>query len=82
MAQDRLRIGASSWSSPSWEGAFYPPGTPPADYPAHSASRYDTVEVDATFYRVRGEKVVDAWRDRTPPEFVFAANSVATEVRL
>ena len=44
----RLRIGASSWSAPSWEGVFYPPGTPPSDYLAHYASRYDTVEVDAT----------------------------------
>ncbi len=69
----RLRIGASSWSAPSWEGVFYPPGTPPSDYLAHYASRYDTVEVDATFYRIPGERMVDAWRDRTPPGFVFAA---------
>ena len=69
----RLRIGASSWSAPSWEGVFYPPGAPPSDYLAHYASRFDTVEVDATFYRIPDERTVDAWRDRTPPGFVFAA---------
>ncbi len=69
----RLRIGASSWSAPSWEGAFYPLGMQPSDYLAHYAQRFDTVEVDATFYRTPGEKMVDAWRDRTPPGFVFAA---------
>ncbi|PYT14445.1 MAG: hypothetical protein DMF51_08565 [Acidobacteria bacterium] len=60
----RLRIGASSWSAPSWEGVFYPPGTPPADYLAYYAGRLDTVEVDATFYRIPGERMVDAWRER------------------
>jgi len=69
----RLRIGASSWSAPSWEGVFYPPGTPPAGYLPYYAGRLDTVEVDATFYRTPGERMVDAWRERTPTGFVFAA---------
>jgi len=69
----RLRIGASSWSAPFWEGVFYPPGMPPSDYLAHYAGRFDTVEVDATFYRIPGERMVDAWRERTPSCFVFAA---------
>ena len=68
-----LRIGASSWSAPSWEGVFYPKGTPPADYLAHYASEFDTVEVDATFYRTPSARMVDAWRERTPAGFRFAA---------
>ena len=69
----RLHLGASSWSAPSWEGVFYPPGTPPHDYLAHYARHARTVEVDATFYRIPTEKMVDGWRDRTPPGFLFAA---------
>ena len=69
----RLRIGTSSWTAPSWEGPFYPQGTPPAGYLAHYASEFDTVEVDATFYRIPSERTVDGWRERTPPGFLFAA---------
>lgn len=69
----RLHLGASSWSAPSWEGAFYPPGTPPSDYLAHYARHATTVEVDATFYRIPTERMVDGWRDRTPAGFLFAA---------
>jgi uncharacterized protein YecE (DUF72 family) len=69
----RLRLGASSWSAPSWEGVFYPPGTPTSGYLEHYAKHADTVEVDATFYRIPTERMVDAWRDRTPPGFLFAA---------
>src|SRR5436309_13157369 len=46
---------------------------PPSDYLAHYAGRLDTVEVDATFYRIPGERMVDAWSERTPPGFLFAA---------
>ncbi len=68
-----LRIGASSWSAPSWEGVFYPRGALPADYLPHYASEFDTVEVDATFYRIPSARMADAWRERTPPGFLFAA---------
>jgi len=68
-----LRIGASSWSAPSWEGPFYPKGTPVADCLPFYATHFDTVEIDATFYRTPSERMVDAWRERTPAGFLFAA---------
>ena len=70
---ERLRLGASSWSAPSWEGVFYPAGMDPGDYLAHYATRFDTVEIDATFYRSPTEKMVDGWRRKTPDGFLFAA---------
>ncbi len=73
--EPRLRIGASSWSAPSWEGTFYTGGMPPSDYLGHYASRFDTVEIDATFYGMPNERMVDNWRERTPPGFLFAAKA-------
>ncbi len=69
----RLRIGSSSWSAPSWEGVFYPPELPAAEYLAHYTTQFDTVEIDATFYRTPSERMVEGWRGRTPPGFLFAA---------
>src|SRR5258705_11356729 len=46
---------------------------PPSDSLRHYAARFDTVEVDATFYRIPSERMVDAWRERTPPGFLFTA---------
>jgi len=68
-----VRLGASSWSSDGWAGPFYPEGTPPAEFLEIYASRYDTVEVDTTFYRIPAPRLVDGWRARTPEGFVFAA---------
>jgi len=68
-----VRIGTSSWSSEDWRGVFYPNGTRPADFLAFYATRYDTVECDATFYRIPGPRTVDGWAARTPEDFVFSS---------
>ena len=68
-----LRLGTSSGSCEDWIGPFYPPGTAPADFLAVYARHFDTVEVDATYYRIPSEAMVRNWRARTPPGFTFAA---------
>ena len=72
---DKLRIGTSSWSSRDWVGPFYPQGMKPVEFIAHYASVYDTVEIDATFYRMPTTANIEAWVRRTPPEFVFAVKT-------
>lgn len=68
-----LRLGTSSWSCEDWVGPFYPPGTASADFLGIYAQHFDTVEVDATYYRIPSESMVRNWRARTPPGFTFAA---------
>jgi uncharacterized protein YecE (DUF72 family) len=67
-----ILIGTSGWSYPEWEGVFYPPGMDSADDLAWYSDRFPIVEVDSTFYRVPTRRMVQAWRDRTPPGFRFA----------
>lgn len=68
----RIFIGTSGWSYSHWTGSFYPQGLPAKRRLAFYATRYPTVEVNATFYRLPSEDVVRAWRDQVPPEFRFA----------
>ena len=68
-----LRLGTSSWSSEDWVGVFYPPGTPASGFLGEYSRHFDTVEVDATFYRSPAPSMVKNWRERTPPGFLFAA---------
>lgn len=70
---DNLRIGTSSFSTDDWVGNFYPAGTAPGDYLERYADKLDTVEIDATFYRIPSDRQVAGWRDRTPEGFVFSA---------
>jgi uncharacterized protein YecE (DUF72 family) len=73
MLHPHLYLGTSSWSSKDWEGVFYPPGTPGDRYLAHYATRFRTVEVDATFYRTPSASTVDRWREALPEGFLLAA---------
>lgn len=70
-----LRLGTCSWSSNDWIGTVYEPGTKPADFIAQYAERYDTVEIDATFYGIPKQSTVDGWADRTPESFLFSAKA-------
>jgi uncharacterized protein YecE (DUF72 family) len=70
-----LWLGTSSWSHDSWAGLIYPPGTPSGEYIRHYAQRFPTVEIDATFYRTPTASMIAAWKERTPPGFLFAAKA-------
>jgi uncharacterized protein YecE (DUF72 family) len=63
------RLGTCGWSFPDWKGTFYPPGT--RNELAYYAGRFDAVEINSTYYRTPSAKSVDAWRERTPPGFLF-----------
>lgn len=69
----RLRVGTSSWSADSWKGPFYPANAKPGEFLAHYSRRFDTVEIDATWYRIPSETMVRKWDRDTPEGFVFSA---------
>jgi uncharacterized protein YecE (DUF72 family) len=73
VAAPPIRIGTSSWSCGDWRGPFYPAETRPADFLGYYAERFDTVECDATFYRIPSARTVDGWRARTPETFLFSS---------
>jgi len=68
-----LRIGTSAFTAAGWPGSFYPPELKPRDYLAYYASKFNTVEVDSTFYRAPTASTVNGWYEKTPSDFVFAA---------
>jgi len=68
-----VHIGTSGWHYRHWVGPFYPHGMRPKDFLGHYAGQFRTVELNATFYRLPSRQAVAAWRDGSPPGFVFAA---------
>jgi uncharacterized protein YecE (DUF72 family) len=68
-----IRIGCSGWNYQHWRnGVFYPPRLPPRRWLEYYAQHFDTVEVNATFYRLPKEQVVANWVLESPPGFLFA----------
>jgi uncharacterized protein YecE (DUF72 family) len=67
-----IRVGTSGWSYPTWRPGFYPEGTRPEDFLTHYASRFDTVELNTTGYRLPGEDQFRRWAEAVPDGFTFA----------
>ncbi|MEK0083206.1 DUF72 domain-containing protein [Benzoatithermus flavus] len=69
------RVGTSGWTYPNWRGTFYPKGLKQADWLAWYAGRFDTVELNASFYRLPGPAMVARWAEIAPPGFLFAVKA-------
>lgn len=67
-----VHVGTSGWNYKSWRGTFYPRGLPAGRWLEHYATSFDTVEVNATFYRLPRPDVPKTWAEQTPQGFVFA----------
>ena len=68
-----ILLGTSAFTANGWQGSFYPAGMKPADYLKFYSTKFQTVEVDSTFYGTPSAATVEKWREKTPPDFVFAA---------
>jgi uncharacterized protein YecE (DUF72 family) len=73
VTRGRCFIGTSGWSYKHWRGPFYPSAmSKGSDQLRSYAERFDTVEVNGTFYRLIEVETFRRWREATPPHFVFA----------
>ncbi|MBC7358459.1 MAG: DUF72 domain-containing protein [Desulfacinum sp.] len=76
--QERVRIGTSGWIYKHWQKRFYPAGVPQRKWLEYYAQIFDTVELNATFYRLPSENTFEGWRLRTPEGFLWAVKAPRT----
>jgi uncharacterized protein YecE (DUF72 family) len=69
-----VRVGCSGWSYQDWRDRLYR-GVPATRWLERYAEVFDTVEVNATFYRLPKRSMVEGWVERTPPGFQFAVKA-------
>jgi uncharacterized protein YecE (DUF72 family) len=70
-----VRVGCSGWNYRDWRGRLYPAGVPARRWLDCYAQRFDTVEVNATFYRLPTRSIVEHWLEQTPEDFWFAVKA-------
>jgi uncharacterized protein YecE (DUF72 family) len=67
-----VHIGCSGWNYQDWRERVYPRGCSPSRWLEHYATLFNTVEVNATFYRLPTRGAVARWVEQTPDDFLFA----------
>src|SRR5437763_4976674 len=67
----RILGGTSSWADPGFVAEWYPKGMPARERLAWYAERFETVEVNSSFYAIPEVATVMRWAEITPDGFVF-----------
>lgn len=68
----KIRVGLSGWSYDEWRGRFYPEGLPRSDELGYAAHRFETLEVNGTFYSLADPASCRVWRQTAPRGFKYA----------
>ena len=68
----KLIAGTSGYAFKEWKGSFYPPDLKDDAMLAYYASKFSTVEINNTFYRLPKEHVLQEWASQVPDSFTFA----------
>ncbi len=68
-------IGCSGFNYSSWKNVFYPTGLKPAEWLKYYSEKFDTVELNSTFYKFPILKNLVRLYDLTPPHFIFSVKA-------
>ena len=81
----RVLVGTSGYSYKEWKGSFYPEDLKAADMLRFYAERFQTVEINNTFYRMPAPEMLERWAGVVPEGFTFvlkASRRITHEKRL
>lgn len=65
-------VGTSGWSYQHWKNNFYPPHLKGKDWLAFYSKKFNTVEINSTFYRLPRKETLKAWKETVGKGFLFA----------
>lgn len=68
-------IGCSGYYYREWKGQFYPADIPSTKWLQYYAQHFNTIEINATFYRMPTLKSLGKWYNDTPEDFVFTVKA-------
>ncbi|HEX6181277.1 MAG TPA: DUF72 domain-containing protein [Chitinophagaceae bacterium] len=73
VAKPAVYLGCAKWGRKEWVGKIYPPGTKEKDFLEHYVKHYNSIELNATHYKVYGPEVISRWNDKAAKlKFKFA----------
>jgi uncharacterized protein YecE (DUF72 family) len=60
----KIYLGCAKWGRPEWVGKIYPPKTKEKDFLQHYVKHYNSIELNATHYRIWGEAGITKWAEK------------------
>lgn len=69
--QFRFSLGLTHWGRKDWNGRLYPPRTNDKDYLQFYGRQFNSIELNATHYKLYGKSGLAKWADSVPTAFTF-----------
>ena len=78
-----IHIGTSGWHYKHWSGTYYPANLAAGDYLDYYCKRFQTVEINNSFYQLPEVETLESWRETVSGDFTFAvkANRYITHMK-
>lgn len=70
-----LYIGTSGWQYKHWRGTFYPDNIKVKDHFDYYQKQFDTVEINASFYRIPTRETFAKWREKAGNNFTYVVKA-------
>jgi uncharacterized protein YecE (DUF72 family) len=82
MPKQQIYVGTSGWTYDDWSGSFYPEDVKGSDRLSFYAQKFNTVELNASFYRTPTKPMIDAWNRRLAAGFHLVLKGPRTVTHL
>jgi len=75
-----IYLGTSGWYYTHWLGNFYPENLEQNKWLGFYSKKFNTVEVNASFYRLPFKNMIKGWTNKTPDDFelTFKGSNIIT----
>jgi uncharacterized protein YecE (DUF72 family) len=71
-ASGDVRVGISGWRYGGWRGKFYPRDLTQRRELEYASRRFNSIELNGSFYSLQRPQNFETWYNETPQNFVFA----------
>ena len=69
----KVYVGCAKWGRPEWLGKIYPPKTKEKDFLQHYVQHYNSIELNATHYKIYGRENIHKWAEKAgDKDFLFS----------
>lgn len=70
-SKPEVYIGCAKWGRPDWIGKLYPAGTKQTEFLQHYVQHFNSIELNAMFYRLFPKTTVEKWANTAGDDFKF-----------
>jgi len=68
----KIYVGCAKWGRTEWIGKIYPEGTKEASFLDHYVEHYNSIELNATHYKIYPPSAIQKWADKAgEKDFIF-----------